>query len=351
MTGLEAVTDATINSWADDRRGPVALHLRQTLRPVEGNDKVVIFPPTYAIEAKYIIDELGDGTKVAQVDSVGAQANRMEPLFREEPFTALVPQIEVRLGNGRTVSILDAGHRLGDALIRSTQGLAEKAKEAFDTFAEAGDAGLIAKLAPTSLVFGAWDSRGSFAKLPRIVNAVVRAWDVDKIRRAATYIPPVNYAELDVFGEKEKEKAEGNPKSPLAQRGFVHNPAEDVGGIVVRGGIFRDVTVNLVALRALDGSNGEALRRYVLGLALVAATEPQDGFLRQGCLLTPDPDVPTNWTVIARDGTRTGIALPADLVASFASTAAATFGVGPGGTFDFDKNLARSDVKKKDAGT
>jgi hypothetical protein len=49
------------------------------------------------------------------------------------------------------------------------------------------------------------------------------------------------------------------------------------------------VTVNLVALRQLGGDDGEALRAYVLGLALVAAAEPQDGFLRQGCLLTPDP--------------------------------------------------------------
>ena len=30
--------------------------------------------------------------------------------------------------------------------------------------------------------------------------------------------------------------------------------------------------------------------RYILGLALVAAVEPMDGFLRPGCLLRLDPD-------------------------------------------------------------
>jgi CRISPR-associated protein Csb1 len=348
MTDTAAVTPATIDSWADDPRGPVALHLSQKLLPVEGEGSV-IFPPTYAIDGKYVIDELSDGTNVAQIDSVGAQANRMEPLFKVEPYRSLVPQIEITFGNRPPLSILDAGHRLGDALVRSTGQLAERAKEAFDAFNEAGDAGPIAKLAPTSLVFGAWDSRGGGAKLPRIVNAVIRAWDVDRVRRAATYIPPVDYAQLQVFEEKDKQKAEGDPKNPLAKRGFVHVPAEDVGGIVARGEIRRDVTVNLVALRRLEGVNGAGLRHYVLALALVAATDPQDGFLRQGCLLTPDPGAPAQWTQVDRTGTRQAIGLTPEVALDYARAAAKAFGVGAGGTFAFEKGLARADVAKKDA--
>ena len=349
MVDFARVTPDMIDSWADDRRGPVALHLRQKLLPVEG-EGAVIFPPTYAIEGKYVIDTLADGTKVAQIDSVGAQANRMEPLFKDEPYKSLVPQIEIQLGNRRMVAILDAGHRLGDALVRSTAILAERAKEALEAFDEAGDAGPIAKLAPTSLVFGAWDSRGGGAKLPRLVNSVIRAWDVDRLHRAAQYMPPVDYAELEVFEEKDKQKAEGDPKNPLAKRGFVHVPAEDVGGgIVARGGIWRDVTVNLVALRRLDATDGAALRHYVLGLALVAATDPQDGFLRQGCLLTPDPAVPAAWVLVERAGTRAAIELMPEVVFRYARAAADAFGVGEGGTFDFDKSLARADVARKDA--
>lgn len=81
---------------ANDRAGPVALTLRQTLLPVEGRD-AVIFPPTYA-GIGYNIDTLSDGTRVATIDSVGSQANRMEPVFEEEPYAALVPQVTITYG-------------------------------------------------------------------------------------------------------------------------------------------------------------------------------------------------------------------------------------------------------------
>ena len=133
---------------ANDSAGPVALTLRQTLLPVEGSDAVV-FPPTYA-GIGYNIDTLSDGTRVATIDSVGSQANRMEPVFEEESYAALVPQVTITYGNDRSISILQAGHRLGDALVRSTA-LAEEANAAFSTFLDTGDAAAIARLAPTSL--------------------------------------------------------------------------------------------------------------------------------------------------------------------------------------------------------
>jgi len=346
----DALSHAVIDQWADDPRGPVALHLRQRLLPIEGADGV-IFPPTYA-EIGYSIDDLGDGTKVAQIDSVGAQANRMEPLFKkaksgqpENPLAKLVPQIEIALGNERTVSILDAGHRLGDAIVRSSD-LAGDAQSAFRQFLDTGDAGSIARLSPTSLVFGAWDSRDTQAKLPRVVQAVIRAWDVTAIHRSAQYVPPVDYAALEVFSDEDKKKAEGDTKSPMAQRGFVHVPSVNaLGGVVVRGAIHRDVTVNLVALRQLGGDNGAALRQYVLGLALVAAVEPQDGFLRQGCLLTLDPETPAAWTAVERSGKRSAVALEPTAVAAYATMAAERFGVGPDRMITFDPKKAKADVK------
>ena len=330
---------------ANDSAGPVALTLRQTLRPVEGSDAVV-FPPTYA-GIGYNIDTLSDGTRVATIDSVGSQANRMEPVFGEEPYAALVPQVTITYGNDRSISILQAGHRLGDALIRSTA-LAEEAHAAFTLFLDTGDATAVARLAPTSLVFGVWDSRDTQAKLPRIVQSVIRAWDVDDLKRSAQYMPPVDYAALEVFSDAEKNKQEGNQKSPLAQRGFVHVPATgEHGGIVVHGEIRRTVTVNLVALRRLGGDGGAALRRYVLGLALVAATAPLDGFLRQGCLLTPDPDEPASWAAVGRDGTLDAVALDADAVLVFAQDAAAAFGVRENRSVPFEKTRAKADATKK----
>ena len=345
----------------DDQAGPVALTLRQALVSVEGADAVV-FPPTYA-RIGYNIDRLSDGTKVATIDSVGAQANRLEPLFKavpgkpDNPLAELVPQVEITYGDGdgKSVSILEAGHRLGDALIRSTK-LAEEANRAFLDYLDRNDASAVAKLAPTSLVFGAWDSRDTLAKLPRILSSVIRAWDVDELKRSAQYNPPVDYAALDVFSKEEKKKVEeevertgGKAKSPLAQRGFVHVPATGQhGGVVVRGEIRRDVTINLIALRRLDAeSGGVGLRRYVLGLALAAAPAPLDGFLRQGCLLTPDPEKPDTWERVGRDGKRDAVDLSEGVALAFARREAEKFKVAQARTIEFEKALAQSDAKKK----
>ena len=347
-----------LNDLADDANGPVALHLRQALLPVEGPGSP-IFPPTYAFPEGhrylgYNIDEMSDGTKVAVIDSVGSQANRIEPIFRAakpdpagNPRATLVPQIEIDCGNGKTISILEAGHRLGDALVRSTE-LAGRAEGAFRAFLDRNNATPLAKLAPTSLVFGVWDSRGTLAKLPRIVQATIRAENVELLTRSAQYNPPLDYAELEVFSDAEKAKAEGNPKSPLAQTGFVHVPAVRThGGIIARGPIRRNVTVNLIALRRLEGEGADDLRRYVLGLALVAATAPMDGFLRAGCLLTFDPGAPGEWCAVERSGERTPVNLDAETALAYARTVAEAFGIGDDCLVTFDKKLARTEARKK----
>ena len=349
MTNPISLTHETINAWADDSQGPVALHLKQKLLPVEGEGGV-IFPPTYA-DIGYNIDTLSDGTKVALIDSVGSQANRMEPIFKHEPYSELVPQIEIEYGNQndqKSVSIFEVGHRLGDAVIRSSE-LRDKAKKAFESFLNSGDASALAKLAPTSLVFGVWDSRDTHAKLPRIVQSVIRAWEIDTLTRSAQYNPALDYAALEVFSEEDKQKAEGKRESPLAQRGFVHVPATGShGGVLPHGTIERDVTLNLVALRRLEGHNTQALRRYVLGLSLVAATAPLDPFLRQGCLLVSDVETAPQWKLVKRDGVRQEVDLTEDLAKSYALAVAKSFGVEKGEAVNFDKDLAKEDAKQAD---
>jgi CRISPR-associated protein Csb1 len=334
--------------------GPVALVCKQLLEPVEGEGGV-FFPPTYA-DVGYNIDKLADGTLVATVDSVGSQANRMEPLFQQavgadETITRLVPQVEIQLPDDRRVSILQAGHRLGDAIVRSSE-LKDDARAAFGKFLDTGDATAIAKLAPTSLVFGVWDSRDTQAKLPRLVQSVIRAWDVDRLTRSAQYKPAVDYAALEVFSEEEKAKQEGDQKSPLAKRGFVDVPAPGAhGGVVARGPISRDVTINLVALRRLRGEDeakSAVLRRYILGLSLVAATEPLDGFLRAGCLLVPKAGAAALWTAVARTGERSNLVLEPLAVRELAWAAAQAFGVGPSRIASFSTDFAKADLKENE---
>lgn len=350
------VTDELLDRWATDPNGPVALHLKQKLLPVEGEGGV-IFPPTYA-DIGYNIDTLSDGTKVATIDSVGSQANRIEPMFKLPDYAGLVPQIYIEYGDSRKVSIFEVGHRLGDALIRSTN-LKDEAQEAFKTLLDSGNAQPIAKLAPTSLVFGVWDSRDTQAKLPRLVQSVIRAWGVDKLTRSATYNPPLDYSALAVFSAEDKAAAENDAKNPLSQRGFVNALNTAAHGGIISNRIEQDVTVNLVALRRIQAGSKEEtakLQRYLLGLSLVTATAPLDGFLRQGCLLTPVPDSSASWKLVKRDGQREDIALTHDVAKTYAAAAAATFVVGESKVGDkaikFNKDAAKNDVtesKKKAA--
>lgn len=357
---MTALTHDQIDALATDPKGPVALVLRQKMLPVEGEGGV-IFPPTYAGngESTYSIDTLPDGTKLATIDSVGAQANRIEPIFKahadaaDPRIPALVPQIDITYATSgsneaRQVSIFEAGHRLGDAIVRSTE-LAQQAHDAFQTFLTQGDAAPIARMAPTSLVFGVWDSRDTQAKFPRLLQSVIRAEDVAPLTRSAQYTPAIDYSAADTFTEEEKQKAEGNSKSPQAQRGYVHVPAGQThGGVIARGPIIRTVTVNLVALRRLQGGDdANLLRRYILGLTLVAATADLDGFLRAGCLLVPDVDAPASWEAVARTGQREALPLDHETAVTYAEAVAGIFGIAAPRSISFDKKLAKADLKAK----
>src|SRR5690242_8461769 len=124
--------------------------------PVEGADGV-IFPATFAasedktFKGGYNIDDLGNGKNVCLIDSVGSQANRIEPIFARDDYKELVPQIVVTAGS-RKVNLLEAGHRAGDAIVRCSA-LQQTLQDAFRATMK-GDVQAMAKIAPTSLVFG-----------------------------------------------------------------------------------------------------------------------------------------------------------------------------------------------------
>jgi CRISPR-associated protein Csb1 len=195
--------------------GPAALVIREYLMPVDGPDGVV-FPATFApsedkkqFVGGYNIDTFADGKNVCLIDSVGSQANRLEPMFAEEKYAALVPQIVVKAGD-KLVSLLEAGHRTADASVRCSS-LQDELHSAFEAVLD-GNAEPLAKIAPTSLVFGVWDSRGTQAKLPRLVNSTIRAFDVRKLTRSAQYIPATEYVATGLLDdpdqvEDQKEKS------------------------------------------------------------------------------------------------------------------------------------------------
>lgn len=365
-TEQKPVTNSDLDAWATKPDGPVALRLKQTVLPVE--ESGIIFPPTYA-DIGYNIDALSDGTRVATIDSVGSQANRLEPVFKSKDHKDwLVPQIEIvirREDCGEceackkkveagvtkeakkeackqprevTRSLLDLAHRAADAVVQSSPELLKLIGPAFKKLQQ-GDASLLCSFAPTSLVFGVWDSRGgSGEKRPRLVRSIIRAWDVEPLHAAAQFNSLwklLDDEQQEALTKEAKDKkaklsekgladAPGvfrpKVKAPQYQNGSPNPEARILGGVLVKGRIEREVTVNLVALRGLRGTNDgetEAIRKYLLGLSLVAATADIELFLREGCLLRYAENG-DQWYQVPRRGEPTSITLDAATVKNYA---------------------------------
>lgn len=347
------------DAWLEDR-GPAALVIREYLMPVEGHDGVV-FPATFAagdgFPGGYNIDEFPDGKNVCLIDSVGSQANRIEPLFAKDDYAGLVPQIVIKAGEKR-VNLLEAGHRAGDAIVRCS-GLKDELQKAFKEVL-GGNAEPLAMIAPTSLVFGVWDSRDTQAKLPRLLSSTVRAFNVQKLTRSAQYVPAIEYVNEGLLEDPTDQKT----KNAYAERGFIHVPSSKThGGVIATGGIRRDATLHLAALRLLTANHDKkktlALRRYLLGLALTAFTYSPIGYLRQGCNLVRDPDKQRDFKVVYYDGKREDLQTTHEESLAYAKAAAQEFGIDPQRKIDltkrpdreveFDKELARKDLAGDEA--
>lgn len=323
--------------------GPVAVSLKEPLEAVQGAYGV-IFPPTFAPFAKedapnYVIDETSEG-RIAIVDTVGSQANRIEPIFKEAPYSALVPKAVIKVG-AREVNLLDAGHRAADALVRFSSkknAFADAFRELFDS----GNAIKLAKLAPTSLIFGVWDSRGTNVKLPRLVGSTVRAFGVERLTRAAQFFSAFEKEETDSFGQSQDF---------LSAQGLSDAPAgRTLGGVIARKGISREALLNLVALRGISGGTPEGtktLQRYVLGLSLVALTAPFQSYLREGCLLVNAGGQKETREVVLRDGSRKPLPLTESEALSYAQAAAESFGVGEDWEAVFENEAVAAAAKAK----
>lgn len=324
-----------------------ALVIREFLEPIEGPDGV-LFPATYAaaedkkvFPGGYNIDPAEGGKNICLVDSVGSQANRIEPIFKKPEFAHLIPQVNVKAGE-KTISLLEAGHRAGDALVRCTP-LQQEFQDAFKSVLK-GDAEPMARVAPTSLVFGVWDSRDTQAKLPRLIASTIRAYDVTRLTRSAQFNPATDYIGEGLL-EETTDKAK---KDAYSERGFIHVPATGShGGVVANGGVRRDATLSLAALRLLFAGDDQkktlALRRYILGLSLVAFVSNSSTYLRQGCNLVPS-EKPRDFQLVHANGKRDQIDITPESALSYATAAAKAFGVAKERTVEFDPKLASADI-------
>jgi CRISPR-associated protein Csb1 len=389
-------------NWLEETNLPVAIVLRETLEPVEGADAIV-FPPTFAKGDKalhpYQIDELrkdspfqilnrgGDinneklerffrdlinkqketeesleqindqDFNTCEMDTVGRQADRMETSFQKPPLSALVPQIKVS-ADDQTANLLTVGHRIADAAIRYSS-LDEIGYAAIQKLAHENDALPLAKIAPTSLIFGFWDSQKNRTqfKFGRILSSTIRATNVGVVKRSSQFNPAFDVVKLglatveevpEAGGEVESSKA-SDGKDPLSKIGLRSVPAVDKhGGVRVFGTITRRTQINLVGLRSLEAKGEKSaeetmnLRRYLFGLALVGGRCQTNYALRQGCHLVLRKDAPIECSLIYPDGTRKEFTWNVSDAYDYAKHAAEVFGVENKDEFAFDKEKAKS---------
>jgi len=345
--------------------GPAAIVIKQWFKPV---GDAVIFPPTYANPregdpAVYNIDRFGETStlgkrfekfkkthtfmdsdrvesgaihSVCVIDSIPSQANRIEPIFGrltkdDDTPIRLVPKVTVNAKvDGQPVSLdllVDAGHRIADAIVRHTSIGDDVAKAISARKGNKPNSLPLAKLAPTSLVFGMWDSQSSGVKVPRLVNSIIRAYDVREHRRSSQFNPAMDYEAAGVTTDKGDKK--------LSEVGMDGAPSTfQLGGVEALGGICRDASLNLCTLRDLMAdphSETIKLQRYILGLSLVAITY-FDGMtlnLRQGCQLVGEPKKPMTRKAIKADGNEDEFDINRETAIDYAIAVADNFVVGP----------------------
>jgi CRISPR-associated protein Csb1 len=403
MTQFDEYIQST--DWLQETGLPVAITLVEVLEPAEGKS-AIIFPPTFATRSDipYQIDKLrsdidppaaqpGEEVNTCLIDSVGSQANRMESCFKLPSLADLVPQVEIELeinldsgersGDEGTdkakaakkhkiqVNLLDVGHRVADGAVRFSA-FSDAAQDAILKLKNEANAEPLARLAPTSLIFGFWDSRPgtTLFKFGRILSSTIRAINVVPVKRSAQFNPAfdpsqIGFAEELPEGADESQSNEeigakaADGKDPLSRLGLRAALAVDThGGVRVFGQIVRRTQINLVGLRALavtDKDNAGRLtikqtetlklRRYLLGLALVAAQCQTHYKLREGCLLVRSHEIAPKFSVVFPDGKHEDFPLNLAQSFSFAEEAAASFGVkSPDRPYRFDMRRAKSAV-------
>ena len=155
----------------------VGIRSRTELEPL-GGDGDKLFPPTYGVadsaETKYATEQRrveGNVVDAVVLDSVSSQANRQELalLGAKERSELAVPVIKLDFSGTDAVDLdvitsLEAPHRVFDALFRDSllDGVLFRLSESGRALTEATskNAAAVYRLAPTALLFGAWDSTG-----------------------------------------------------------------------------------------------------------------------------------------------------------------------------------------------
>jgi len=254
----------------------LAVNLQQSLVPLEGWD-LPVFPPVGSNEAaRCASDELSDGTRVICLNGIADQAQRMKSVFHTA-LAGYIPNIDVAEGDQRW-SLTTFHQGLADERVRASD-LSDEARAALEAY-QAGDPLPLSSIDPLAVLHGAHDDADTGVRVPRLVRSEIHAWDVEALSATGAF-GAASERHGDVDGE--------------------------AGGLLVRGRIVHNATLDLAALRALESARS-GLATYAMGLALGGLWRGAcDYDLSPGCRLVPDGS-PTV-AAVYRDGRRTATSL------------------------------------------
>lgn len=336
---------------AVDARG-VGVRSRTRMAPLGGKgDKV--FPPTYATgeraSSKYALEKRrveGEDVDAVVLDSVASQANRFEvallDAYRRGEVAFPVVSVDFRdtpIAYMDRISSLEASHRIFDALLRDSllDGVLFRLSEMGRAITEATTRNALAlfRYAPTTLVFGGWDSTGprggQGAKYERTITSEIVGLGVVPGVKTSSRIDPAGielkagplYLAPDgtwTLEEAEALREKGKPVQ-LGQRdarergrpsqanfGNVTPSVDTQAGGVTVDEILATTVLSFIQLRRLRfpvDESGSLLpdnrrqavetagRTALAALGLAAAVLAfEDGFdLRSRCVLVPDGEL------------------------------------------------------------
>lgn len=345
--------------------GAVALRSRLTLQPA-GGDGDKVFPPSYSVaetaKHKYAVEErrVGDSDNLSTtvlLDSVASQANRAELALLEGwergELAFPVPYVDFTADGGATdyekLTVLEAPHRLADAIFRDSllDGTLFRLSDIGQAITDASprNATNVFRYAPTSLLFGMWDSTGPKgglgSKFQRAYVSEIVGLDAAVGTKVSSRIDPLQIEKVQPDGkvynsadpnavwtldEASAEMKKGKPvfASRGSDSGDAGQPSKinhgniapsidaRAGGVTISKAL-QTTVISLAALRNLrfrgfDRDAETAARTAVaaLGLAAIVYQHETDFDLRSRCLLLPQhgPRI----ELLARDGSADRVA-------------------------------------------
>lgn len=309
----------TLLAACDGRSDVGAVRVRARYEPTAGAGAKV-FPPTYAIDGKYIKETRyvdGVAHPAVVLDAPQSQANRIELALLDAidadglplPFIEVSADID---GVAFRVTSLDAPHRSPDAYFRDAQmpdGTAfdDSAIGASLIGADAASARPLFRYSPTDLLLGIWNSqrRQRGARLPRAYTSEVVGYDYEAGKRLGGRLDQYNLQSAGiVYDENDKSvwavTADGLPAGVKGKKGKASNvlhgqiPGEGPGGFAVSG-VDRVAVVSVGVLSRLrfpdeggvrDRGVDAAGRAVLAALGLLGDRLAFGGpsvFLRSGC--------------------------------------------------------------------